>query len=104
MYREALKNWRSLALLALRRPAEFRDRAVGYADLFFDRLFEKAPDYETTSFEGALRQVGARLGDAERVLREPALYDVESASRRLLAEIPGVRGVRLVDEDEEPPD
>jgi predicted O-methyltransferase YrrM len=82
-----LRNWRSLALLALRRPAEFRERTAGYADLFLDRLFEKAPAYQTKSFEKALRDVGAHLGEVERVLREPALEEVERETRRLLAEI-----------------
>jgi predicted O-methyltransferase YrrM len=84
------KSWRSLASLPLRRPGEFRDRVVGYADLFIDRLFEKAPAYEVTGWDDALRDVAARLGDpgtVARVLREPALEEVEDQTRRLLADI-----------------
>jgi predicted O-methyltransferase YrrM len=82
-----LRSWGSLARLALRRPAEFRDRTLGYADLFLDRIFEKAPAYDTTSFEGALRDLGGHLGDVAEVLREPALEEVERETRGLLTEI-----------------
>ena len=63
---------------------------VGYADLLFDRLFEKAPSYEVTGWDEALRDLAVRLGDpgaVARVLREPALEEVEDQTRRLLADI-----------------
>ncbi len=86
-YTAPLRSWSSLALLALCRPAELRDRTAGYADFCLDRLFERAPAYETTRFEDALRDLGAHLGDVARVLREPALEEVERETRRLLAQI-----------------
>lgn len=88
--RDLVGSWRALASLPLRRPAEFRDRVVGYADLCSDRLFERAPAYEATGWDDALRDVAARIGDPEvvaRVLREPALEEVEDQTRRLLADI-----------------
>ena len=51
---EVLGSWRSLASLVLRRPGEFRDRTIGYADLGLDRLFGAPPAYETVSWENAL--------------------------------------------------
>lgn len=87
VYKETLGRCRSLLLRALRRPAEFRELTVGYADLLLDRFFQEAPTHETTSFDAALRDLGAQLGDVELVLREPALAEVERGTRRLLAEI-----------------
>lgn len=84
------KDLRSLAALPLRRPAELGDRISGYADLCLDRLFEKAPAYETAGWEDALRDLGAQLGnprEVARVLREPALSRAEDETRRLLADI-----------------
>lgn len=81
---------RYLAALPLQRPAELGDRISGYADLCVERLFEKAPAYETAGWEDALRDLGARLadpGEVARVLREPALEEAEDETRRLLAEI-----------------
>ncbi len=86
-YTAPLRGWSSLALLAIQRPAELRDRAAGYADLCLDRLVERAPAYETTRFEDALKDLGTHLGDVARVLREPALEEVERETRRLLAQI-----------------
>lgn len=87
VHTEVLRSWRSLALLALRRPTEFRDQIAGYADLALDHLVERAPAYETTSFEVALRDAGAYLGDAERVLSEPALDELARETNLLLAEL-----------------
>jgi predicted O-methyltransferase YrrM len=86
-YTAPLRGWSSLALLAIQRPAELRDRAAGYADLCLDRLVERAPAYETTRFEDALKDLGTHLGDVAQVLREPALEEVERETRRLLAQI-----------------
>jgi predicted O-methyltransferase YrrM len=88
--RDLPRSLRSLVSLPLRRPGEFRDRVAGYADLFLDRLFENAPAYETTGWDDGLEDVAARFGDpgaAERVLREPALEEIEDQTRRLLADI-----------------
>jgi predicted O-methyltransferase YrrM len=82
---EVLRSWKSLASLVLRRPGEFRDRTIGYADLGLDRLFGAPPAYETVSWENALREVEERLGPA--VLDEPALEEVEEHTRRLLKDI-----------------
>ena len=63
---------------------------AGYADLLSDRLFARSPDYETVGREAALRDAEEHLGRAaDVVLREPALAQIEEATRRLLAEIRG---------------
>lgn len=85
--RAELKSWGLLLSLLLGHPQEFYDRAAGYADLVAERLLEQSPTYETVSWEGALRDVKARLGYAANVLDEPALNDIEEYTRRLLKEI-----------------
>lgn len=90
LHRDLSRSLRPLASLSVRRPGEFRDRVAGYADLFFDQLFERAPAYEATGWYDGLEDVAARLGDpgaVERVLREPALEEIEARTRRLLADI-----------------
>ena len=62
---------------------------AGYADLLLDRLFARSPDYETAGREAALRDAEEHLGRVGDVLREPALAQIEGATRRLLAEIRG---------------
>ena len=62
---------------------------IGYADLLLDRLFARSPDYETVGREAALRDAEAHLGRAADVLREPALAQIEEATRRLLTDIRG---------------
>jgi predicted O-methyltransferase YrrM len=84
-----LRSWILLAALALRRPQEFRDRMVGNADLGLDRLFGRAPTYETVGWENALRDVEKHLGRVADVLEEPALNEIEEHTRRLLKEIGG---------------
>ena len=86
---EVLGSWRSLASLVLRRPGEFRDRTIGYADLGLDRLFGAPPAYETVSWENALFHISERLGPAASVLDEPALEEIEEHTRRLLKDIRG---------------
>jgi predicted O-methyltransferase YrrM len=86
---EVLKSWRSLASLVLRRPWEFYDRTIGYADLGLDRLFSASPTYETVSWKSALRDVEERFGRAADVLDEPALEEVEESTRQLLKDIRG---------------
>jgi predicted O-methyltransferase YrrM len=80
-----LRGWGRLATLL---PQELYDRATGYADLGLERYFGKAPDYETVSWERALRDVEEHLGVVVGdVLEEPALAEVEESTRRLLQEI-----------------
>ena len=88
-YLEVLKGWSLLVSLALRRPREFYDRVGGYVDLGLDLLCSGAPPvYETVDWKDALRDVEKLLGrGAESVLEEPALTEVEEATRRLLKNI-----------------
>ena len=86
---EVLRSWRSLASLVLSRPGEFYDRTIGYADLGLDLLFGAPPDYETVSWESALRDVEERFSYAADVLDEPALEEVEEHTRQLLKDIRG---------------
>ena len=84
---EVLRRWRSLASLVLRRPGEFYDRTIGYADLGLDLLFGAPPTYETVSWKSALRDVEERFGYPADVLDEPALEEVEEHARQLLKDI-----------------
>ena len=69
------------------RPQEARDRAAGYLDVGLDLLSARPPDYETVSWEDALRDIEAHVGRVKDVLEEPALREVEANTRRLLGEI-----------------
>ena len=82
-----LESWGLLASLALRRPREFYDRMVGYADLGLDLLSGTPPTYETVSWGNLLRDLEARFGCAPDVLEEPALGEIEEDTRRLLKSI-----------------
>ena len=73
--------------LAARRPREFLDRTVGYADLALERLSGPPFPYETVGWEEALRDLGDRPGRAAEILAEPALWEIEGRTRRLLREI-----------------
>lgn len=74
-----------LAALALRRPAEFRDRVEGYADLGLDRLSGvNAATAATTSWQDVARELRDRLGDDADILDEPGLAEIEDRTRRLL--------------------
>jgi hypothetical protein len=84
---EVLKIWGLLASLALRRPREFYDRVVGYADLGLDLLSGAPPAYDTVSWKSTLRDVEERFGRVAEVLDEPALREVEEDTRRLLKDI-----------------
>jgi hypothetical protein len=66
---------------------EFRDRMFGYADLGLETLFGAKPDYETVSWEGAMRDLEPRPGLAAEILDEPALRDVEEETRRTLRRV-----------------
>jgi predicted O-methyltransferase YrrM len=81
---ETLENW---GLLALRRPQEFYDRLVGYADIGLDLLRGAAPTYETVTWKTLLRDLDERFGSVADVLCEPALSEVEESTRRLLDSI-----------------
>lgn len=85
--RAELKSWGLLLNHLLGHPQEFYDRVAAYTDLVAERLVGKSPTYETVSWEGALRDVQARLGYVANVLGEPALKDIEEHTRRLLKEI-----------------
>ncbi len=84
---QVLESWGLLASLALRRPREFSDRMVGYADLGLGLLSGTSPTYETVSWKGALRDMEKRFGRAADVLDEPALNEVEENTRRLLEDM-----------------
>jgi predicted O-methyltransferase YrrM len=84
---QVLESWGLLASLALRRPREFSDRMVGYADLGLGLLSGASPTYETVSWKGALRDVEERFGRVADVLEEPALNEVEEKTRQLLEDI-----------------
>jgi len=86
---EVLRNWRSLASLVLRRPGEFYDRTIGYADLGLDLLFGASPTYETADWKSTLRDVEERSGHVADILGEPALSEVEEHTRQLLKDIRG---------------
>jgi len=63
---------------------EFGDLASGYADLGLEALFGASPHYDAVSWESALRDLESRGGGAEEILDEPALHDLEEATRRIL--------------------
>jgi predicted O-methyltransferase YrrM len=86
-YVEMLESWGLLASLALRRPREFYDRMVGYADLGQDLLLGTPPTYETVSWKNLLGDLEERFGRVTDVLGEPALVEVEESTRRLLGNI-----------------
>lgn len=88
-YVEMLESWGLLASLALRRPPEFYDRMVGYADLGLEQLFGAPPTYDTVSWKDLLRDLEERFDYIADVLDEPALGEVEEDTRRLLK---GIRG------------
>jgi predicted O-methyltransferase YrrM len=77
----------NLALLLPRRPREFRDRVAGYADLGLERLWRSSPAYETTRWQGVLRDIEEHLGRVTEILEEPALKEIEDDTRRLLEDI-----------------
>jgi predicted O-methyltransferase YrrM len=52
-----------------------------------ERHLTRRPTYETIRWEEALADLGARLGDVDEVLKEPALRELEESTRRLLADI-----------------
>jgi predicted O-methyltransferase YrrM len=79
----------NLALLLPRRPREFRDRVAGYADLGLEGLWRSSPAYETTRWQGVLRDIEEHLGRLTEILDEPALKEVEEDTRRLLEDIRG---------------
>ena len=84
---DVLESWGRLASLALRRPREFSDRIVGYADLGLDLLSGTPPAYETVGWRNLLRDLEERFGRAADVLAEPALGEIEEDTRRLLKSI-----------------
>ena len=81
----------ALVLLSLlpRRPHELYDRAAGYADLALDRLSRRPPAHETVAWEAVLRALEAFPGQADDILRESALLEIEGGTRRLLGSIRG---------------
>ncbi|HKH10991.1 MAG TPA: class I SAM-dependent methyltransferase [Rubrobacter sp.] len=76
-----------LLFLAARRPREFLDRTVGYADLALERLSGPPFPYETVDWEKALGDLEDGPGRAAEILAEPALWEIEGRTRRLLREI-----------------
>jgi len=84
---DLLESWGLLASLALRRPREFSDRIIGYADLCLDLLSSTPPTYETVSWRNLLRDLEERFARAADVLDEPALEEVEEDTRRSLESI-----------------
>ena len=86
---EVLGSWRSLACLILRRPREFYDHTIGYADLGLGRLFDAPPTYDTVSWNSVLRDVEERFGRVGEILDEPALGEVEEQTRQLLKDVHG---------------
>lgn len=84
---ESIETLALLLSLIPRRPREFLDRAVGYADLALERLYGKAPSWETVGWEEASRNLADGPGRAAEILAEPALVEVEERTRRLLREI-----------------
>jgi predicted O-methyltransferase YrrM len=82
-----LESWGRLASLALRRPREFSDWIVGYADLGLHLLSGTPPAYETVGWRNLLRDLEERFGRAADVLAEPALGEIEEDTRRLLKSI-----------------
>ena len=84
---DVLESWGRLASLALRRPREFSDRIVGYADLGLHLLSGTPPAYETVGWRNLLRDLEERFGRAADVLAEPALGEIEEDTRRLLKSI-----------------
>jgi predicted O-methyltransferase YrrM len=82
-----LESWGLLASLALRRPREFYDRMVGYADLGLDLLPGASPTQETVGWRNLLRDLEERFGRVAGVLEEPALGEIEEHTRRFLKSI-----------------
>ena len=66
---------------------EFGDRLFGYTDLVLATLFDAKPEYETVSWEGALRDLEPLPGLAAEILGEPALHRVEEETRRTLRRV-----------------
>ena len=60
---------------------------AGYVDLCLERLFGTTPIYGTVAWEGALRDLGERLGPVADILGESALSEVEEETRSLMAGI-----------------
>ena len=70
-----------------RRLEETCGSLYGYAEVLVERLFTGRPHYDTVEWKGALEDLEARFGNVSEILSEPALREVEEATRRLLADI-----------------
>ncbi|MGH3090116.1 MAG: class I SAM-dependent methyltransferase [Rubrobacteraceae bacterium] len=71
-------------------PGRFRevgDFLLGRAGAYLERRLFPRPKYETVSWEEALGDLAARFGAVKGILDEPALLEVETKTRGLLAEI-----------------
>ena len=86
---EPLRTVGALLSLFPNRPHELYDRTTGFLDLVLDRLSGTPPAYQTVTWEEAVRSLATAPGRAARVLREPALGEVEEDTRRLLEKIRG---------------
>lgn len=81
---EPLRTLALLLALIPRRPHEFLDRAAGYADLALERLSGTPSNYDTTTWEGAQRDLDGPHGRVAKILEEPALGEIEERTRHLL--------------------